>query len=276
MDRHFMIKLLEKELNVQRRFLASLETRWNVLPEGALWLRETGGGRLYYREFRDGGEKMRIAIPGRMPSGRRLISQLLERRVIYHARPKLRKSIKALEQAVANLYMLDPQTRAEGERLPDHLFLPDQLNAQKWLEDTEAVNYRTNPGYSEGLQHITSQGQTVRSKSEVLISDALREAGLPFRYECELVLSNGEVIYPDFTVYLPEENRLIYIEHFGRMDDPAYALKNLRRLEKYADSGFILGYDLFYTVETKRLPLTNQQICELLRRITRSRDFALR
>ena len=276
MNHHFIIALLKKEAKVQRKFLSSLETRWNVLPEGSLWLRETEGTHLYYREYRSENEKNRVPIPAHMPSGRKLIDQLLERRVIYHARPKLRKSLVALEYVLNDLYDLDPQTLVGDEILPDRVFLPNQPNAAKWLVDTEAGNYRTNPGFMEGLRFEGARGMMVRSKSEVFISEALQEAGLPFRYECELVLADGTTIYPDFTVYLPEENRLIFIEHFGRMDDPGYVVKNLRRLQRYADSGIILGYDLFYTVETQTRPLDKNQIRDLMRRIDQSHDFPLR
>jgi len=88
-----------------------------------------------------------------------------------------------------------------------------------------------------------------------------------YRYENALILKNGKVVYPDFTVLLPEEKRLVIIEHFGRMDDPQYAMRNMRKLQEYAENGFIPGRDVFFTMETKAQPLTSTQIKAVLRKI---------
>ena len=51
------------------------------------------------------------------------------------------------------------------------------------------------------------------------------------------------------------------------MDDPHYAMKNMRRLQEYADSGYILGRDVFFTMETREQPLTHAQIKAVMRQI---------
>ena len=66
---------------------------------------------------------------------------------------------------------------------------------------------------------------------------------------------------------LPGERRLVIIEPFGRMDDPFYAMKNLQRLQEYAESGYRLGEDLFFTMETREQPLTRPQIRAVMRQI---------
>ena len=151
--------------------------------------------------------------------------------------------------------------------LPDRVFLPGQLNTGKWIRDTLTGNYRTNPYFLEDLKHESSAGRWLRSKSEADWDDELTEAGALFRYDSEIRLKSGKVIYADFVVLLPAENRLVIIEHFGRMDDPSYAMKNMRRLQEYAESGYILGRDLFFTMETKASPLTRSQIRATMRQV---------
>ncbi len=270
MDRHLLVELLHEELSFEKRQLSYFDSRMPRLPEGSLLIKGEEEQRLYYRQLGQKAARMVISIPTFDERNRKLIAALLERRVIYHARPKLRKSIGALERVLTDLYTLDPQTIVGEEELPDTLFLPAQLNVRKWLQDTEAGNYNTNPFYPQTLRFEIKGGYQVRSKSEVFISEALDEVGFAYRYECELRLNNGRVIYPDFTVCLPEENRLVYIEHFGLMDDPEYAMKALVRLQEYADSGIILGRDLFYTMETKARPFTIANARDLAYRIRRS------
>ena len=83
-------------------------------------------------------------------------------------------------------------------------------------------------GYrASGLVHVTSRGEHVRSKSEVIIANLLHkyelEKRLSYTYEEELAApgSNGrDLRLPDFTVHVAGE--VFYWEHCGKVDDPAY------------------------------------------------------
>ena len=44
-------------------------------------------------------------------------------------------------------------------------------------------------------------------------------------------------------------------------------MKNMRKLQDYAESGYIPGRDVFFTMETKAQPLTSTQINAVLRKI---------
>jgi hypothetical protein len=137
----------------------------------------------------------------------------------------------------------------------------------KWIRDTKEGNFKVNPYHPEQRQSETKSGQLVRSKSEMLWHDILDEEGFIFRYDSELHLKNGRVIYADFIILHLKERRLIIIEHFGRMHETDYAIKNMLRLQDYADSGYILGRDLFFTLEAPGQPLTRSQVYATLRRI---------
>jgi hypothetical protein len=51
-----------------------------------------------------------------------------------------------------------------------------------------------------GLIHRTERGELVRSKSELVIADKLYARGIDYAYEQPLVLPNGHIRYPDFTI----------------------------------------------------------------------------
>lgn len=219
------------------------------------------------------GKHIQTAIKPNTEEGAHLICRLREKRVVIHGRRVLRKNIQVLRKALQTLQVYDPETYAgraiqlDHIALPDRVFLPGQLNTGKWIRDTLTGNYRTNPYFLEDLKHESSAGRWLRSKSEADWDDELTEAGALFRYDSEIRLKSGKVIYADFVVLLPAENRLVIIEHFGRMDDPRYAMKNMHRLQEYAESGYILGRDLFFTMETKASPLTRSQIRATMRQV---------
>lgn len=109
--------------------------------------------------------------------------------------------------------------------------------------------------YPEKKIHLAPSGNMVRSKSEMLIDMMLYTNNIPFRYECELELS-GIILYPDFTIRNPRTGKLLYWEHFGKMDDPDYARKTSRKLNTYITNNIIPNIDLVTTYETKDHPLS--------------------
>ena len=73
----------------------------------------------------------------------------------------------------------------------------------------------------EGLIHRTSKGQAMRSKSELLIAEAMISAGVAFEYEKPLTLG-GVTRYPDFTIEDEISGRTIYWEHLGLLSKDEY------------------------------------------------------
>ena len=119
---------------------------------------------------------------------------------------------------------------------------------------TERKSYQNN-FRREDLIHTTSFGMLFRSKSEALIAELLHNAGISFYYESRLVLRDewGEkhFFYPDFTIELPDV-RVIYWEHFGRMDSADYRQKNYKRLAIYHDNDIYPPNNLIITMESKK------------------------
>ena len=135
------------------------------------------------------------------------------------------------------------------------IFLKDDLTVEEW----NRINIHKNPTpFIE--EHYTSSGEKCRSKSEALIGTRMEERKVVYWYDTALRLADGSVIYPDFKMYQPNRRRLVILEHFGMMDNPNYSVKTIQRLEKYSQSGFYLGLNLFYTYETREKPLNMRDI----------------
>lgn len=275
MNQLLIMNLMKTLVFHYEKLLAKMDTKWNSAPSGSLHIKRQSDGRFYTRIFRENNQKTEIPIPITIQDGADLLQELVEKRTIYHGRPILRKNIKALKNALAQLTPYEPEllTNLTAQDwagavspLPDKYFLPGQLNMQKWIRDTKAGNFRLNPYKPEQRRIPTADGHMTRSKSEELWSDILAAESLIYRYDSDFRLVSGRTVYPDFTVLHQREQRLIRIEHFGLMDDPKYAIDQLYKLEEYAESGLMLGRDLFFTVETKDRPLTRDRIYEVLDR----------
>nr|WP_255595547.1 AAA family ATPase [Lysobacter sp. BMK333-48F3] len=90
----------------------------------------------------------------------------------------------------------------------------------------------------EGLVHRTSTGLAVRSKSELVIFEALRHAGITPAYEKPLTLG-GETRYPDFTIDDEISGRLIYWEHLGMLERDDYRRGWEKKLAWYRRNGIV-------------------------------------
>ena len=119
--------------------------------------------------------------------------------------------------------------------------------------------YEQNLNYPEHLIHATVGGKPVRSKSEVMIYQALYMRRIPFRYECALYLG-GAVFYPDFTIRHPITGKCYYWEHCGRMDDEMYSKKAFDKLHFMNAHGIKPSDQLIITYEDKENPLQQLEI----------------
>jgi hypothetical protein len=94
-----------------------------------------------------------------------------------------------------------------------------------------------------GLIHRTTYGTLVRSKSELFIAEKieerLRQRGVQDFYEVPLVLANGHVRYPDFTIQDDITGAWHYWEHLGMLDNPGYRQRWLRKREEYIKNGIL-------------------------------------
>ena len=109
-------------------------------------------------------------------------------------------------------------------------------------------------------EYYTASGVRVRSKSEVIIADALDHAGVPYRYEYPTSVKGWGTLYPDFTCLDIRTRKEIIWEHFGLMGDPDYTENAIQKIAHYASSGYTLGKNLIATFESGTTPLSIKQV----------------
>lgn len=109
----------------------------------------------------------------------------------------------------------------------------------------------------------TENGEKLRSKSEVIIANALRRNQIPYKYEFPVKTKSG-IFFPDFCCLNLQSRNEILWEHFGLMDDTDYATKAINKLHALQDAGYILGHNLIVTMETSSTPINLKQIEQLI------------
>jgi predicted SprT family Zn-dependent metalloprotease len=143
------------------------------------------------------------------------------------------------------------------QNLVTPITLPEEQYKAKWVDET----WEGLPFQQDAPVYTTMDGVRVRSKSEVLIADALARQDVPYRYEYPLILqrhhTNDTVtIHPDFLCLNLRTRQEFYWEHFGLMDSPEYVQNAIGKLHLYSENKIIPGHNLIITMETQNEPLT--------------------
>ncbi len=152
--------------------------------------------------------------------------------------------------------------------------LPVQFSDEQYVVRWLALPYK-GKSFREGEpEFLTSRGERVRSKSEMIIADILAKHGVLYKYECPLRLEAGEgsgalTVYPDFTCLNLRTRDQFLWEHLGRMDDPEYSHKTVAKLRGYRKNGSILGKNLLITMESDGLPLDRKEVETLVKTFLR-------
>jgi hypothetical protein len=136
---------------------------------------------------------------------------------------------------------------------------PEKL-AQMWQE----VEYKRPSLENAASDLLTLRGEQVRSKSEIMIADALFHAKVPYRYEFPVYVRGRGTFHPDFLCLNKRTGKEVIWEHFGLMDNPEYAANALEKITLYAQNGFVLGRGFIYTMETLARPLSSRLVKQLI------------
>jgi len=140
------------------------------------------------------------------------------------------------------------------------IVVPEDEFILNWIQkDYEGKGFA--PDYPE---YYTDNGERVRSKSEILIANALKKYGVPYRYEAPLYLNGVGIIHPDFTVLNVRERKEYYWEHLGKMDDSEYAEQAIQRIDIYGKNNIFSGDKLILSYETYKCPINSKNIDKMI------------
>lgn len=148
------------------------------------------------------------------------------------------------------------------------LITPLTLTNEQYASQWKTEPYQGLPFAPNAPVYTTNQGERVRSKSEVLIANALAQHKIPYRYEYPLTLNrnhtgsstrdtpNKTTLYPDFLCLNLRTRQEFIWEHFGLMDSQEYVSNTVSKLNLYAQNKITPGKNFIITMETATEPLT--------------------
>lgn len=247
----------QNEINEAR---LSVESRLCKYPPGKIHIVENSKGRVQYYLRKNSGERSGQYISKKDKS---TIKWLLQKRYDEKIANLLTEEEKNLDIIIESISDMPEKIRKIYSDNPTEVkeFLtPIDISNDEYAQMWMAEPYIKKEVSSDLPTFITNRGERVRSKSELTIANILDRRGIPYKYECPLLLSNGRIIYPDFTLLNIYERRIIYWEHRGMMDDREYSRGAVNRVKMLSKEGIILGNNLILTEETQLYPLGTDEI----------------
>ena len=256
----------EKQVQ-ERKMLLLQQLEWiqrekKEAPPGILRATKHGDGYQFYIR-KDKQDHNGVYLPKNKIS---IAKQMAQQEYLDRQEQLIRKELHLLEK-LERIGVTDPWTRAAQEMSEGKSYLLEKNR----LSDEEYALWWSNQSYDimpireDAPAFYTDKNELVRSKSEVIIANALFRAGVPYHYEQPLFIPRMGEIHPDFTVLRQVDRKEILWEHLGMMDDSDYRSNALQRLKAYEASGYYLGCNLVVTFETTKQPLDTRTVNNLIK-----------
>lgn len=196
----------------------------------------------------------------------KLKKQLAEKKYIEKLIKNIKIEIKELER-IRKINLNDSIIRSYTELTPgiQKIITPYNIDTETLINIWQNELYE-GLGFdeSDSSEHFSEKGERMRSKSELLIANALFSKGIPYKYECPVTLANGRIVYPDFTILNVKQRKVKYWEHLGKMGDMTYVERNIWKLDEYKKTGIYLGINLFITYEYGQRQLGTSEINKVI------------
>ena len=215
------------------------------LPEGILYI-YVQDGRYYYSErFPKGGNRKKEHRIGISNDNDKILA-LVRKRYVQQALEALDQNLSNLEIVIEGYVPSDEASIMKDyiekyPQLTEGLFYK-QFDGKKWEEEFVPDNNF----YKEDLRSISLKGVEMRSDGEIYITSRLDHYNIPHRFEASL---NSPLIgrVPDFTIIRPRDRKIIYWEHFGKVNDPKYVSANIEKVIEYIEYGITPWDNLIMT-----------------------------
>lgn len=251
-------------------------------PAGSVRIVQRRNNVLQFYRKQEAGDYQGTYMPREEDAlARRLVQKDYDERTLEKAKQELR----LIQQFQTALQKKSTDTAfAALDKNRQTLVTPATLTNTQYAELWQNQPYRKNKRYEETQKLTTDRGEFVRSKSEVIIANALNSNNIPYRYEYPLVIERGETggigssgssasfasedfceFHPDFYCLNTRTRQEYAWEHFGMMDDAEYATRAIQKISLYSANGYFPGKNLIITMESKQAPLSSQEISQIIK-----------
>ena len=241
-------------------------------PEGGLKIQNRCGKTYYYHQYKntETGLYVKTYIDRK---NEQLARRLAQKGYYAKVKPLIEKKLQALEtfaqakndEEIDNVYDMLQQERKQ-------LVVPIRISLNEKLRIWQNESYEPYQKYKENLKYETDNGETVRSKSEIIIANILAKNNehLLYKYERPLevvIAGHTQTIHPDFTIINIHTGKITYWEHAGRMDDAQYADDFVRKMNTYTENGLFQDHDVIVTYESINCPLNIHNVKMIVKKL---------
>jgi len=241
----------------------SLNKRIKDAPMGSLRILKKRKSYQYYQRVRAYDNSGRYIAA----KDRDLAAKLAQKDYDQKLLAVLKEQKKTIEQFLKDF---DPDAaRQVYEKLKEPR---KQLVKSEFLSDEEFIERWQNTPYTrlgfgkKAPEFYTTRGERVRSKSEILIADALLRNNIPYRYEYPVTHDGVIFAAPDFNCLNVRLRKDYYWEHLGMMGKEDYTERNVSKIDKYVLADDFDIKSLILTMETEAHPLNTKVIEEMIKR----------
>lgn len=253
--------LVEEKQKLERIFQMT-EKRLKEAPEGALRLSRSQNCIQYYHCM-EGNKNGKYISKKKEVLIRMLAQKSYDEKVLQLAEKRIAQLERFLkdyaDDEIAKVYEKEHAERRK-------LIQPVEVSLEQQLNQWKCIPYQGKE-FQEGVPVIMSErGERVRSKSEKIMADYFFRHGIEYKYECPLYLKGFGIVYPDFTLFSLKTGQEMYWEHNGKMDDPEYARKFVRKMHFYESNNIFPGHRLILTYETEQMVLGTGSIEKLVKK----------
>ncbi len=184
-------KALEEAIRNAKMYL-------ETAPDGKIRATRSGWGKThFYHGTKETGESGKYLRNEDFALIHALVQKEYSELLLKEA-PKELKHINAILNLNKDIPLESIYKKLNNNKIPfvKPYLIDDAVCRKIW----EKESYNISTYKPEERIYPTKKGDIVRTKSEVMIADMYYELGIPYRYECELVLKNRMIKHPDFTI----------------------------------------------------------------------------
>jgi len=229
--------------------LNDLERELLTLPEGSLYAYQKND-KFYYCQ--------RLPVEGKRKKERRIgitedsdkVLALVRKKYVETATQNIRTNLNDLNQAIKNYSPVGEKRIMKSffDKYPElrkGLYFGD-IDPEIWQGE-----YKQPEFHADSYKSVSAHGEDMRSGGEMYIASRLDHFGIPYRYEDDTGIPDLSYA-PDFKIIRPRDRKLIYWEHFGKVNDYQYVQENLHKVGAYIDYGIKPWDNLIMTFNNER------------------------
>lgn len=261
----YLREALMKKKEELEMYIIQSEKQLLKLPSGCLHSKKNGK---YYSYYMNDENNRNIYISTKE---KEFIKQLSQRKYLEALLTELNKEyqlvIKQLkkykpEKCVSIYEKLAPRYNM----LIEPIIEPEDMYSSNWIKQKkkETMELASN-SYEKSERFESANGEYLRSKSELIISEKLNRNNVPYIYEYPFKTETGKTLYPDFYILNKRTRKSYFYEHFGMMDNEEYVNNAITKIEEYERNGVKLGDKLLVTFETSKKGLNTKRVDEMIK-----------